>query len=54
MNDFLTLIDQAIQAYNNYVGGYLILFLLIPTGIWFAFRLRFINITKIPSPLALT
>ena len=51
MNDLLTLIDQAIQAYNNYVGGYLILFLLIPTGIWFAFRLRFINITKIPHAI---
>ncbi|HOI32129.1 MAG TPA: amino acid carrier protein, partial [Bacteroidales bacterium] len=47
MNNFLAAIDSAIQAYNNYVGGYLILLMLIPTGIYFAFKLRFINITKI-------
>ncbi len=51
MNEFLSLIDRAIQSYNDYIGGYLILFLLIPTGIWFAFRLRFINITKIPHAI---
>lgn len=47
MNTFLNQIDSLIQAYNDYVGGYLILILLIPTGIWFAFRLNFLNITKI-------
>jgi alanine or glycine:cation symporter, AGCS family len=47
MNSFLAQIDSLIQAYNDYVGGYLILILLIPTGIWFAFRLNFLNITKI-------
>ena len=47
MNDLLTMIDNLIQAYNDYIGGYLILFMLIPTGIYFAFKLRFINITKI-------
>lgn len=51
MNDFLLSIDKAIQLYNDYVGGYLILFLLIPTGLWFAFKLKFINITKIPHAL---
>jgi len=47
MNYVLAQIDTAIQAYNDYVGGYLILLLLIPTGIWFAFKLQFLNITKI-------
>jgi AGCS family alanine or glycine:cation symporter len=47
MSEFLSWIDQIIQAYNNYVGGYLILALLIPTGIWFSFRLNFLNIRKI-------
>lgn len=47
MNHLLEQIDLAIQWYNNYIGGYLILALLIPTGIWFSFRLRFLNITKI-------
>jgi alanine or glycine:cation symporter, AGCS family len=47
MNEILLLIDQGIQWYNDYVGGYLILILLIPTGIWFMYRLNFLNITKI-------
>lgn len=51
MNDILNFIDQGIQLYNDYIGGYLILFLLIPTGIWFAFRLKFLNITKIPHAI---
>ncbi|HQO49675.1 MAG TPA: sodium:alanine symporter family protein [Bacteroidales bacterium] len=51
MNEILNFIDQGIQLYNDYVGGYLILFLLIPTGLWFAVRLRFINITKIPHAI---
>lgn len=51
MSEILIKIDQAIRFYNDYVGGYLILFLLIPTGLWFAFKLKFINITKIPHAL---
>ncbi|MBS4059734.1 MAG: sodium:alanine symporter family protein [Bacteroidetes bacterium] len=51
MNEILLLIDQGIQWYNNYVGGYLILILLIPTGIWFMYRLNFLNITKIGHAL---
>jgi len=47
MSNMLQFIDQLIQGYNDYVGGYLILGLLIPTGIWFSFRLNFLNITKI-------
>ncbi len=47
MSNFLSTIDSLIQAYNDYVGGYLILALLIPTGIWFAFRLNFLNLTKL-------
>jgi alanine or glycine:cation symporter, AGCS family len=47
MSEFLSWIDQIIQAYNNYVGGYLILALLIPTGIWFSVRLNFLNLRKI-------
>lgn len=51
MSEILIKIDQAIRFYNDYVGGYLILFLLIPTGLWFAFKLKFINISKIPHAL---
>lgn len=47
MGSILEAIDNVIVAYNNYVGGYLVLFLLIPTGIYFIFRLRFLNVTKL-------
>jgi len=47
MDNLLTIIDNLIQAYNNYIGGYLILFMLIPTGIYFIYKLGFLNITKL-------
>ncbi len=46
MNVVLEKIDAVIQLYNNYVGGYLILLLLVPTGIYFTFKFRFLQITK--------
>ena len=39
--------DRIIELYNNYIGGYAVLFLLIPTGLYFIIRLRFLNVTKI-------
>jgi len=33
--------------YNNYIGGYAILLLLIPTGLYFIIRLKFLNVTKL-------
>jgi AGCS family alanine or glycine:cation symporter len=47
MNEFLLAIDNVIQAYNEYVGGYAVLFVLIPTGLFFIFKLRFLNVTKL-------
>jgi len=47
MNPFLETIDNAIVWYNNYIGGYAILMLLIPTGLYFIVRLRFLNVTKL-------
>lgn len=47
MQGLLQLVDQGIQWYNDFIGGYLILALLIPTGIWFMLRLNFLNIRKI-------
>jgi AGCS family alanine or glycine:cation symporter len=47
MDNLLTIIDSLIQVYNNYIGGYLILFMLIPTGIYFTYKLGFLNITKV-------
>ena len=47
MSEILQSIDQAIVAYNDYVGGYALLLLLIPTGLYFIFKLKFLNITKL-------
>jgi alanine or glycine:cation symporter, AGCS family len=44
---FLERFDLAIQWYNSYIGGYAVLLMLIPTGLYFAVRLRFLNITGI-------
>jgi len=42
----LELINSWIVAYNEYVGGYLILALLLPTGIFFTIKFRFLQLTK--------
>jgi AGCS family alanine or glycine:cation symporter len=40
-------IDLAIQWYNNYIGGFAVLLMLIPTGLYFIFKLRFLNVTQL-------
>jgi AGCS family alanine or glycine:cation symporter len=47
MNPFLEAIDSAIVAYNEYVGGFAVLLMLIPTGLYFIFKLRFLNVTRL-------
>ncbi len=47
MKEFLLAVDSVIQAYNEYVGGYAVLFVLIPTGLFFIFRLKFLNVTRL-------
>ena len=42
----MDLINEWLSAYNTYVGTYLIMFLLVPTGIYFACRLKFIHLTQ--------
>lgn len=46
MAEFLEGLNYLISLYNEYVGGYLILIFLVPTGIYFAIRFRFLHITK--------
>ena len=46
MHPILQTIDDAIQIYNNYIGVYAVLALLVPTGIYFIIRLKFLNVTK--------
>jgi alanine or glycine:cation symporter, AGCS family len=45
--DILQQIDLAIQWYNNYIGGFAVLLMLIPTGLYFIFKLRFLNVTQL-------
>jgi len=47
MHPILEFIDHKLVLYNDYVGGYLILLLLIPTGLYFIFRLKFLNVTML-------
>lgn len=47
MHPILQTIDDAIQSYNNYVGVYAVLAMLVPTGLYFIFRLKFLNVTKL-------
>ena len=42
----LETLNSWISAYNTYVGGYAVMFLLVPLGIYFTFRLGFIQLTK--------
>ncbi|MFO7879404.1 MAG: alanine/glycine:cation symporter family protein [Bacteroidota bacterium] len=44
ITDFL---HTGIQWYNEYVGGYLIVAMLIPVGVFFAFKFKFLHITKL-------
>jgi AGCS family alanine or glycine:cation symporter len=45
--NFLEWIDLKVQWYNNYIGVYAVLLMLLPTGLYFIFRLRFLNVTKL-------
>lgn len=46
MEKFLELLNTAISWYNEYVGGYLLLFMLVPAGVYFAFKFRFLHVRK--------
>jgi AGCS family alanine or glycine:cation symporter len=53
MHPILESINYAIKLYNDYVGGYLILILLVPTGIYFTIKYRFLQITHLRHALQL-
>ena len=47
MNNFLLAVENGIKAYNEYVGGFAVVLILIPTGLYFIFKLKFLNVTKL-------
>jgi AGCS family alanine or glycine:cation symporter len=51
MEEILQFIDNIVVHYNEYIGGYLLLILLVPTGIYFAFKFRFLHVTKLRHSL---
>lgn len=53
MHPILEKINYVIQLYNNYVGGYLILILLVPTGIYFTLKYRFLQVSHFKHALQL-
>lgn len=47
MDGFLKWLDSVFMGYNQYIGGYLLLAILIPTGLFFTIKFRFLHITKL-------
>lgn len=44
---FLEGFDAVIEWYNNYIGVYAVLLMLLPTGLYFIIRLKFLNVTAL-------
>ncbi len=40
-------LDSVFSWYNDYIGGYLIVAILVPTGIFFTIKFKFLQITKL-------
>ena len=40
-------LGNVIDWYNNYIGVYAVLLMLIPTGVYFIIRLKFLNVTRL-------
>ncbi len=51
MENFLNSVDKLIVSYNDNIGVYLLLILLIPTGIYFTIRFKFLQITRLGHSL---
>lgn len=52
MNNILESVQRVIQAYNEYIGGFAVLLMLIPTGLYFLFKLKFLNVTQLGHAIA--
>lgn len=53
MDTFSNLLGIVLDAYNTYVGTYALMILLVPVGIMFTIRLRFIQLTKLGVAVAI-
>lgn len=53
MSQFLDYFNNILVAYNDFVGGYLLLAVLVPTGIFLTIKYKFLHITKIRHSFAI-
>lgn len=53
MSNFLDAFNEIIVWYNDYVGGRLLLILLLPTGIFFSIKFGFLQVRKFRHALAI-
>jgi len=51
MENFIGIVEKLINAYNQHVGTYLLMAFLIPTGLYFTIRLKFLQATQFPHSL---
>ncbi|UCH96723.1 MAG: sodium:alanine symporter family protein [Candidatus Aminicenantes bacterium] len=51
MDEIVKFIDNIFVKYWEYVGGYALLIMLVPTGLYFAFKFRFLHVTKLGHAL---
>lgn len=47
MESFFHFIDKIIVWYNDYIGGYALLVILVPTGIYFTLKFKFLHVRKV-------
>ncbi|MBN2681806.1 MAG: sodium:alanine symporter family protein, partial [Bacteroidales bacterium] len=53
MTDFFELINQGLKWYNSNIGGWLVLAILLPTGIYFTIKLKFLQVTHIRHTISI-
>lgn len=51
MEEIVKFIDNLFVQYTKYVGGIALLIMLVPTGLYFAFKFKFIHVTKLGHAL---
>lgn len=51
MNEFFDKLNSLFLAYNTYIGGYAIMVFLVPIGVYFTLRLKFLTVFYFPHAL---
>jgi len=51
MKDIISFMDSVFVFYNNNIGSYLLFIFLIPTGIYFTIKFKFLQLTSLPHSI---